>query len=109
MNTEKVRLGGGKKAFPKEIIYLRGNANYTKVYLNNGKQFLVATHLKIIENRLLNHRFFRVHKSSLVNLDFVKSYENMPQKGIVMLQNNELIEVSRRRNKMLRNILIIQS
>lgn len=102
MKHFKIPIGGGKKAFPHDIIYLKANANYSEIYLTNGQQLLVSTTLKKLESRFLDLGFFRTHRSSLINLSFVKSYSSNFEGGIIQLANNETIIVSRRKNKILR-------
>ncbi len=105
MKFEKILVGGHKKIFPNEILYLKGSHNYSQVFLTNGKTLLVSTTLKTLESRFKNLGFFRTHKSSLINLGFVKSYIQDLYGGEIELTNNQLIIVSRRRNRMLKTIL----
>lgn len=108
MKNLKISVGGHKKVFPTEIIYLKGDANYSQIYLANGKQILVSTTLKTLESRFLNLGFFRTHKSSLINLSCIKSYVSYFDGGQVELSNNEIITVSRRRNRILRALISVK-
>ncbi len=105
MKQLKIPIGGGKKVFPHDIIYLKANANYSEVYLVNGKHLLVSTTLKKLENRFLNLGFFRTHRSSLINLSFVKNYTSYFDGGVIELSNNETIIVSRRKNRILKTLI----
>lgn len=108
MNSDKVLVGSRKKIYPNEIIYCKGEANYSQIFLTNGKKLLVSTTLKTLENRFKNEGFFRTHKSSIVNLDFVKNYFSDFDGGTIELSNNQTIEVSRRKNRILKNLLFIK-
>jgi two-component system LytT family response regulator len=73
-----------------EIVRLRGNGNFTDLYLNNGTKKMVCRFLKHF-TEILPLPFIRVHKSHIINLNCVKSYN---KGGIVMLNDGAEIEVS---------------
>ena len=73
-----------------EIIRLRGNGNFTDIYLQNGQKKMVCRFLKHF-TYILPLPFLRVHKSHIVNLSFVKSYN---KGGFLTLNDNSEIEVS---------------
>lgn len=79
-----------------DIIYCEGDVNYTKVHLYDGRNILVSRTPKEIEELLDCQYFYRIHKSFVVNLNFVKSYSRS-ENGI-HLDNNELLPVSTRKN-----------
>jgi two-component system, LytTR family, response regulator len=95
-----------KRIPPHEIIYLRADSNYTHVFLSNGEHRLVCSTLKTFEHRYINLGFFRIHKSSIINLDFVKNYTPCNRGGRIELANNQIIKVSRRKNSALRTLLL---
>jgi two-component system, LytTR family, response regulator len=73
-----------------EIIRLRGNGNFTDIYLQNGTKKMVCRFLKHF-SEILPIPFLRVHKSHIVNLSFVKSYN---KGGFLTLEDHSEIEVS---------------
>ena len=79
---------------PKEIIRCEGIDNYTRFYLNNGKELLVSRTLKEFDDILSGHSFIRVHKSHLVNKNYVARID---KEGVLWLMNGAAIPVSRRR------------
>jgi len=79
-----------------DIIYCEGDVNYTKVHLFDHRTIMVSRTLKEIEELLNCDYFYRVHKSYLVNLNYIKSYSRS-ENGI-HLDNNELLPVSTRKN-----------
>lgn len=97
MITNNIRVGGHKKLDPEQIVFLQGDTNYTQIHLQDGSKLVVATTLKILESRLECHGFFRMHKSSLVNLIYVRTYD--AHASTVRLSNNRVITLSRRKNK----------
>ena len=57
-----------------EIVFLQADGNYTKVYLDEAKDYLIARTLKSLSSVLDYPNFFRSHQSFLVNLNHVKKY-----------------------------------
>ncbi|SDH52828.1 LytR/AlgR family response regulator transcription factor [Alteribacillus bidgolensis] len=55
---------------PKQIIYIYREEKVSKV-ITNEATYEVKTPLKDLEVRLSSYAFFRIHKSYLVNLDYV--------------------------------------
>ncbi len=79
------------------IIYCQAEENYTKIYTNRNEVIMVAKTLKSIEELLPDSMFFRIHKSYLVNLNYIKSY-NKSQGYKVILENGIRLDVATRRN-----------
>jgi two-component system, LytTR family, response regulator len=73
-----------------EIVRLRGNGNFTDLYLNNGTKKMVCRFLKHF-SEILPLPFIRVHKSHIININFVKSYN---KGGFVIMNDASEIEVS---------------
>ncbi|MCD7902119.1 MAG: LytTR family DNA-binding domain-containing protein [Bacteroides sp.] len=75
-----------------EIIRLQGNGNFTDIYLRNKSRKMVCRFLKHF-HEILPYPFIRVHKSHIVNFNYVKSYFKNSG-GYVVLEDNTEIEVS---------------
>jgi two-component system, LytTR family, response regulator len=73
-----------------EIVRLRGNGNFTDIYLSNGNKKMVCRFLKHFAE-ILPHPFIRVHKSHIINSNCVKSYN---KGGTLTLDDGSEIEVS---------------
>ena len=56
-----------------EILYIEGLKEYVTIYTLNHKSIKLDT-LKNLETILPNNKFIRVHKSYIVNIDFVSAY-----------------------------------
>ena len=80
------------------IIYCEADENYTKIYTVKGGHILVSRTLKVVEEMLPPEYFFRIHKSYLVNLNFVKSY-NRTDGHKIILENSVELEIATRRNE----------
>ncbi|WP_077213626.1 LytR/AlgR family response regulator transcription factor [Bacillus dakarensis] len=88
---------------PNEIIYLSREEKVTKI-VTTDKEYEVKTSLKDFEAKLHHYHFFRIHKSYLVHLDYVKRLTPWFN-GAYQLEitgRNELLSVSRNYAKALR-------
>jgi len=73
-----------------EIIRLKGNGNFTDLYLTNGDKKMACRFLKHF-SEILPLPFIRVHKSHIVNLRFVKLYN---KGGYITLDDGAEVEIS---------------
>lgn len=60
-----------------QIIFVEAYEDYSFVHTATQK-FLTSYRLKLLEDRLKPHRFFRVHRKYLVNLDLVTEIASLP-------------------------------
>lgn len=79
-----------------DIIHIEADSNYSIFHLANKEKITVSKVLKEYEEILPEHQFVRIHKSSIVNLNYIKEY-NYRNGYEVLLKNGEKIAVSRRR------------
>jgi two-component system LytT family response regulator len=81
----------------KDILWLEAQNNYSQITMVDNTRHVVAKVLADVEAILkpLNY-FLRIHRSIIVNRNFVKSYSKVPPYYIV-LTNDETFEVSRRK------------
>ena len=75
-----------------DITKLQAKGNFTEVHLTNGTHKLICKFLKHFDD-LLEAPFIRVHRSYIVNLNFIKSYSKSAG-GYVTLHDGSEIEVS---------------
>jgi two-component system, LytTR family, response regulator len=78
------------------ILHIESSSNYSKIYLQNGKNILVTKLLKDFEDMLLPYRFYRIHNSHLINLKYIEKYIK-GEGGQVRLINGTIIDVARRK------------
>jgi two-component system, LytTR family, response regulator len=78
------------------IIRIEAISNYSKLFFANGKTLVVAKVLKWFDKLLSDKGFIRIHRSHLINLSCINSYNNNNQHKII-LQNLEEIDISRRK------------
>lgn len=56
---------------PSEMVYISREENSTHIYTEN-QMYEIKLPLKELEQRLKDHAFVRIHKSFLVNLDYIQ-------------------------------------
>lgn len=74
------------------ITRLQANGNFTDVHLSDGSCKMICKFLKHFDD-LLDIPFLRVHRSFIVNLNYIKSYSKNSGGYITLLDGSE-IEVS---------------
>jgi DNA-binding LytR/AlgR family response regulator len=89
-----------KKVFVDDVILLKGEINYTILYLESGKQKLVAHPIKFFEPFLETHGFLRVHRSYMINPNHVKEYHQ--DNEFLMMTNGQKADISRRKKSVLK-------
>src|SRR5665213_1199424 len=82
----------------KQIIRIESSSNYSKLILQNGKTLLVTRQLKDFEELLEDYRFYRIHHSHLINLNYIAKYIR-GEGGQITMRNGDVIDVSRRKKE----------
>jgi two-component system, LytTR family, response regulator len=82
----------------KDIIWLEASDNYTNLFLNGQKKIVASKTLKEFESILPEKEFFRVHRSALINIKFVKEYSNH-EGGEVIMSDGTRVQVSKARTQ----------
>jgi two-component system LytT family response regulator len=104
---ERLLIRDGGKILPivvREIEHLEADGDYVGVRVR-GRTHLVNLPLGSIEQRLDAKRFVRVHRSHIVNLDFVETIEPYDNSQlIVRMKNGAKIIASRSGSKRLREL-----
>lgn len=87
----------------KEIMYIKAEKSYCKIIHNSGKEYLLVSGLKTLLDKLPDY-FVRTHHSYVINLYHTHSIHN---KKIVKLNNDYEIPISRRKIKLVFELLTI--
>ncbi|MBH9579246.1 LytR/AlgR family response regulator transcription factor [Inhella proteolytica] len=69
------------------IEHLKSDAKYTLI-TSGGQQYVVRVPLQELEQRLDPSRFLRIHRSAMVNLDFVDSMQADEQSQLELLMRD---------------------
>lgn len=61
-----------------EILYCKADGNYTNIYLNNRMPIHSSLTLSVIQSKLDSGVFFRAHRSTLINLNYLVYINRTP-------------------------------
>lgn len=79
-----------------DISHLEASGNCTMIYFKDETRYLDTRTLKIYEEILNSAKFYRIHKSYIINLDMIKEY--VSEDGYtVILKNGIQLPVARNR------------
>jgi two-component system, LytTR family, response regulator len=87
-----------------EIIYCKAEGRYTHIVLKNGKSIMTAKLLKSFENKLPADIFLRIHKSYIINLNYISNY-NKNNNAILLLGTSTKLVVSKRRKRRILEVI----
>lgn len=106
---ERILVRDRGRIFPlvlDEIEYLKADSKYTAI-VARGRTFLVRIGISELEDRLDPKRFVRIHRSALVNLDFVESMKADEQSLLELeMRDGTRLTASREASRMLRELAI---
>lgn len=79
-----------------DIIMIQAASKYSIVHFTNRKELIISKSLSKFEELLSDAGFYRIHDSSLVNMDHIRGYSK-GKGGTVELSNGNKVEVSFRK------------
>lgn len=88
-----------------EIIRVEALSNYSRIHFADGNKLVTAKVLSWFENLLPADMFLRVHRSHLINKNFVETSGGSCSKTLIFF-NGERIPVSRRNRKSMNECII---
>lgn len=78
----------------KNISLLEADGSYTHVWLRDGSNLIVSKKIKYFEQLLGEKKqFFRVHRSSIVNINAIKKYSKA--ESYIFMDNNKSVRIAR--------------
>jgi DNA-binding LytR/AlgR family response regulator len=78
-------------------MWLESDVNYTRLHFSDGSVYITSINIGKLEARFASYNFFRTNRSYVINLDFMANYEK--ETASIRMENNETIQISRRRVK----------
>ena len=87
-----------------DIYRCESSSNYTQFFLTNGKMMLASKTLKEFDGMLTDYNFERIHKSHLINMNYVKRYVQSDG-GYVIMEDGSRIPVANRKKEHLVTLL----
>jgi len=86
------------------ILRMEADSNYTHIYLSDKQKLTSSKTLKDYEQMLIGQKFFRVHKTHIINLGYVRKYIK-GEGGYVVMADGASVEVSRQKKAELLTLL----
>jgi len=87
------------------IVYCQSESNYCKIICSDGGELLISKTLKHVEELIENNLFIRIHKSYLVNLNYVINYDKTADLKVTLSTGIQLPVSVRRKEHFLNRIL----
>lgn len=91
----------------REIVSITGAQDYSEVVTQSGGRHLVRLSLNEFEARLDRHRFLRIHRSAIINLDHLAHLESAGGgRMLISMINGEQLRSSRAGSQLLRSLIV---
>ncbi len=90
----------------KDIYHVRADGSYAILKLTDGSVLVSSKNLKHYTSMLEDYRFYRIHNSTLINLDYIKKL-NKAAGGSVVMEDNEEFSISKSRKDAFMHFLAI--
>ncbi|RYU93412.1 LytR/AlgR family response regulator transcription factor [Emticicia agri] len=87
-----------------QIVYLEADVNYTIYHFFNGKKIILPTTLKRHEAKENLRHFLRVHRSFLLNPDYIIGMRKEGKKVSIQMVNGKEVLVSRRKKPIIKHL-----
>lgn len=95
--TEKITID------PEKLKFIASDVNYSRFHFHDGSEMVVSYTLKRIEDKLRNCKnFIRIHKSYIINKDFIESISKNKKETIIKTYDSTEFLVSRRKQKIIK-------
>jgi len=88
-----------------DLMYLEADSNYTTLYLSDSGKILATRSLGEFEKILNSQVFFRIHKSTIINMNYLKGYSSYEGNNAEMTDGT-LISISRRKLNEFREVVM---
>lgn len=85
-----------------DIVRCLSENNYTTFFINNNTKIVISKTLKEYEMLLDEFGFIRVHRSHLININYVKRFAK--ESNYLYMKDNSVIPVSHRKKELLLSI-----
>ena len=86
-----------------EIVRLKADDDYTIIYTKD-KKFLVGTNLKDFAAKLNPDKFLRIHRSAVINLDYIERIEEDNRCLILYMSDGSEVQASRAGSQILKKL-----
>ncbi|WP_259016684.1 LytR/AlgR family response regulator transcription factor [Emticicia fluvialis] len=97
----QINLNVKTSILPNEMMYFVACINYTIIYYKNRTE-IICVPLKKIEEKLQSYPFCRIHKSYLVNVNYMSDRKT---RYLIEMTDNSILTISRRKTSAFKKFL----
>ncbi|MBC7850856.1 MAG: response regulator transcription factor [Chitinophagaceae bacterium] len=97
-SEEKILVEDGKKWIPlsaKDVVMIQAAGDFTRIYIS-GRFYLSNKSLTWIEKAFMANTFIKIHRSTLVNPNAIRSIQRFAGSMTLTLIDGSIVKVSRR-------------
>jgi two-component system LytT family response regulator len=87
-----------------EVVYCEAHDNFTCFYFKEGGKSMICRNLKFYEKMLKDFGFCRIHRSTIINVEYVKRYIKGKGGSVIMENGTELIVSNSKKTHLLEMI-----
>lgn len=88
-----------------DILRFEANGSYTDIFMEKGLKISSTKNITFYHNMLVQSRFYKVHRSHLINLNKVKELIKYDGEGVIVMSDNSKIIISKnKKNEFLRTL-----
>ncbi len=87
-----------------DILFCEAQDNFTCFYFTDGKKSLICRNLKFYESALSDFGFCRVHRSHIVNLEYIKRYIKGKGGSVVLENGKEILVSNNKKEELIRRL-----
>jgi len=88
-----------------EVLYCEAEDNFTCFHLMDGSKKLICRNLKFYESVLEPFGFFRIHRSHIINLEYIKRYLKGKGGSVIMENGQELLVANSKKEGLMERIV----
>lgn len=91
---QTIHVGSRTDLLPEEIVLISADISYSYIHLTDGRKIMVSTNIQKLQERMLGlHEMVRVHRSHMINVNYLKAFDEKR----AALKNNLSCPISRRK------------
>ncbi len=87
---------GIKLIAPSHIVFVEADSNCTIIHMSDGSNFTDTRTLAVYEDLLPVHSFYRIHRSHLINLEYLEEYRR-DNGHYVVLKGGQKLPIAKKR------------
>jgi two-component system, LytTR family, response regulator len=92
---EPMRINTETSVNQSDIIFMKSVANYTSVHTMT-KKYISSRTLKVLADRINDSDFIKIKRGIIININYLKNFNNDADEAFVMLSDGTKLPVSRR-------------